>query len=634
MKKVILFLAFISICSVGGFAQQRAQSSLDHVNTFNLNNSYAGLDSCIHIFGQRKQQWIGIDGAPVNTQLQGYLPLARTWGAGLEVANWNAGLLSATNVAGTIAKHLALGSNLTLSAALSLGYYQYSFGTEDVIAFDSDSYFDQSRASNGGLYGDLGFLLNTDRLEVGVALPRVFGTAPSFEIGSETNEFDVEGYLNAHASYRLTLNSNFDLTPMVIYRSIPSNGSIVDVRAGLMYKRALGVNLGFRTNNGLIAAVDYTWNDRIKLGYAYDAGMNQLNGISSGSHEFLLGFQLCKPRKEEESKPGKHFATGTVKDSETGETMQNVALTFENLNTSEKETVTTDKDGAYKLKVDETSNYKVTAQPLGYEPLSQTIAISDELDNTVTDLALTHQKIGVTGAVVDAATNTPLSDVSVMVKNDAESYSAITDAEGKFSVELENKRPGEMANYSLELSKPGYEPASESISKKIENYEELALAPSSGGAFQLTAKPKPVEKPMEEKPAEEPVKVKPAPKPVEAPREVIPLAPILFEFNSAQITELAKIRLERVVREMKANPDMEVLVESHTDCKGSEAANQVLSERRARATAKYIQSRITNPERVTWKGMGESKPVEACECADCTDEQQAKNRRTEFVILK
>lgn len=617
---------------MSGFAQQRAQSTFDHVNSFNLNNAYAGLDSCIHVFAQRKHQWLGIDGAPINTQLQGYMPVARTWGVGLEVANWNAGLLNATNVAATLAKHLKISEKYTLSAALNVGYYQYGFGTEDVVAFDNDNYLNQSKSSNGGIYGDFGILLSSDKLELGVALPRVFGTRPSFEIGSEANEFDVERYLNAHASYRLTLNGNFDLIPMVIYRSIPSNGAIVDVKAGLMYRNMVGVNIGYRTNNGLIGAIDVTISDRFKLGYAYDAGMTQLNGVSNGSHEFLLGFQLCKERKKEDKV--KSEISGVTTDQKTGEPISDMAITVENLTTQETETVKTNSKGEYKLKTDPETSYKLTAAPEGYEPVSQVVEADPRIETMVTNLALVHKEVSAKGLVIDGKTGAPLADVSIVLSNGSERYQAITDADGMFSVDLDSKRPGDAVNYNITMSKPGYEDGSEEFTTTIADYEGVNLSEGNDGFKLMPAvkvEPVPSEVVEDDRASAEP---KSEPEPKKTPVEPIQFAPIAFEFNSAEITELAIIRLNKVVKVMNQNPDMKVRAEAHTDCKGGDALNLALSNKRAKASVNYIKSRIKNPERITGKGFGETQPLSTCECENCPEEALAKNRRTEFIVVE
>ena len=84
---------------------------------------------------------------------------------------------------------------------------------------------------------------------------------------------------------------------------------------------------------------------------------------------------------------------------------------------------------------------------------------------------------------------------------------------------------------------------------------------------------------------------------------------------------------------------MVVELGSHTDCRGIKEYNQVLSDKRAKASAEYIKARITNPERIYGKGYGKSKLVNNCACdanlvSYCTEEQHQLNRRTEFVIIK
>lgn len=84
---------------------------------------------------------------------------------------------------------------------------------------------------------------------------------------------------------------------------------------------------------------------------------------------------------------------------------------------------------------------------------------------------------------------------------------------------------------------------------------------------------------------------------------------------------------------------MEVELGSHTDCRASKAYNRKLSDRRAKASAAYIKTKITNPERIYGKGYGEEFLLNGCECegsvkSDCSEEEHEKNRRTEFKVLK
>jgi outer membrane protein OmpA-like peptidoglycan-associated protein len=115
------------------------------------------------------------------------------------------------------------------------------------------------------------------------------------------------------------------------------------------------------------------------------------------------------------------------------------------------------------------------------------------------------------------------------------------------------------------------------------------------------------------------------------------LKSIYYDFDKANLRPDAIIELDKVVRFMNKHAKIEVELGSHTDCRGPEAYNQDLSNRRALNAANYIKSRISNPERITYKGYGESQLKVNCPCEDgmrssCSDLENQLNRRTEFII--
>ncbi len=118
-------------------------------------------------------------------------------------------------------------------------------------------------------------------------------------------------------------------------------------------------------------------------------------------------------------------------------------------------------------------------------------------------------------------------------------------------------------------------------------------------------------------------------------KDVLVIKPVFFEYESSYLTKQAKKELLKVVDIMKKNPDLVIQATSHTDAKGPEKYNMWMSERRAKRTIEYIIKRGIDRKRISGKGYGESKLINDCtEGDDCTDEQRAINRRTEFVVVK
>ncbi|SEQ02943.1 OmpA family protein [Flavobacterium urocaniciphilum] len=115
-------------------------------------------------------------------------------------------------------------------------------------------------------------------------------------------------------------------------------------------------------------------------------------------------------------------------------------------------------------------------------------------------------------------------------------------------------------------------------------------------------------------------------------KEVL-LGDVYFEFDKSNITPSGAIQLDKLVTIMNENPSMVIAVKSHTDSKGNAKYNLKLSEQRAQSTVQYLISRGIKKERISGKGFGNTEPKIKCG-GNCTDEENAINRRSEFIIMK
>ncbi|MBU0487297.1 MAG: OmpA family protein [Bacteroidetes bacterium] len=109
---------------------------------------------------------------------------------------------------------------------------------------------------------------------------------------------------------------------------------------------------------------------------------------------------------------------------------------------------------------------------------------------------------------------------------------------------------------------------------------------------------------------------------------------LLFATGSWQIGTKGVEALKELAKVLETNPDINVLVEGHTDNVAFKGANQVkdnwdLSVMRATAVVKIItQNSKVDPKRLMASGRSEFLPIDP----DNTKEAQAKNRRTEIIL--
>ncbi|MGE0372600.1 MAG: OmpA family protein [Gammaproteobacteria bacterium] len=100
---------------------------------------------------------------------------------------------------------------------------------------------------------------------------------------------------------------------------------------------------------------------------------------------------------------------------------------------------------------------------------------------------------------------------------------------------------------------------------------------------------------------------------------------INFAFDSAAIPASAHAFIERIAELMRAEPQVKLRIEGHTDAQGAAGYNQVLSERRALSVAEYLVNQLgIEPNRLVLIGKGMSEPV-------AEDPYAPQNRRVQFV---
>ncbi len=106
---------------------------------------------------------------------------------------------------------------------------------------------------------------------------------------------------------------------------------------------------------------------------------------------------------------------------------------------------------------------------------------------------------------------------------------------------------------------------------------------------------------------------------------------LLFEYNSAELRESARVGLMKLALLVERNPQLFCWIEGHTDLHGGDAFNLDLSQRRAAAVKSYlVDSLRLDPTRIITRGFGESQPIVAGGSVD----EQAPNRRVEIKMRR
>jgi outer membrane protein OmpA-like peptidoglycan-associated protein len=109
---------------------------------------------------------------------------------------------------------------------------------------------------------------------------------------------------------------------------------------------------------------------------------------------------------------------------------------------------------------------------------------------------------------------------------------------------------------------------------------------------------------------------------------VVTLGDVLFDTGQATLKPGADLAVNRLATYLSSNPQTKVLIEGHTDARGSEDYNIGLSDRRARAVSTALESRGIPADQIQTLGRGKAYPV----ASNDTPEGRQQNRRVEIVF--
>jgi peptidoglycan-associated lipoprotein len=108
------------------------------------------------------------------------------------------------------------------------------------------------------------------------------------------------------------------------------------------------------------------------------------------------------------------------------------------------------------------------------------------------------------------------------------------------------------------------------------------------------------------------------------------LSAVLFDYDSAQIVDSERGKVEAVAALLTQNTAMTVVLEGHCDERGSNEYNLTLGERRALAVRAFLMGLGVDTARIQTRSFGEERPKNPGH----DEAAWAENRRVEFVTVQ
>jgi type IX secretion system PorP/SprF family membrane protein len=290
--KIVLFSAMLFLSNAGAYAQYGPTFTQYMFNEAFINPAYTGSQDALSVNGSYRNQWVGIEGAPVTETFVAHAPaFHKKVGIGITALNENIGVLKTT--AGYVNfSYRVMMRTSTLSFGLLGGVQSVreDFSKVSTITPEDQQFLYNTPRVVSPNFG-FGIYYYTPKLYAGISVPRLIQTKVSTDSSKVINAIspaDFSYYLAL--GYVFSSNENVVWKPSIMTKLIQGAPIQTDFALTALLKKVLWVGASYRTNKTLSGILGIQFSPQFKLTYSYDYSLSDLQKYNSGSHEIQLSY--------------------------------------------------------------------------------------------------------------------------------------------------------------------------------------------------------------------------------------------------------------------------------------------------------------------------------------------------------
>ena len=285
MKKIFLLAILILTSFLDVNAQQAPHYTQYMYNMNIINPAYAGSKENLSFGLLYRKQWIQIEDAPTTFSFSGSSPVGKNVGLGLSILSDRIGPVEENNIYGDFSYTLNLGGEKRLAFGLKAGVTFQKIGLRSIIQptlpDPNDGSF-QENTNNSKLNLGTGLFYYTDNYYLAFSIPNMLKSVHldynGRKYGTEIQHYFFTG------GYVFDINPNLKFKPFGMVKSAIGTQASIDLSTNFLYQEKFEAGATYRLNDSFGLMVNYKINPSLRVGYAYDHIVSDLNVTTPSSH--------------------------------------------------------------------------------------------------------------------------------------------------------------------------------------------------------------------------------------------------------------------------------------------------------------------------------------------------------------
>ncbi len=297
MKK-LYFIAILALSVTELRAQQDPHYTQYMYNMSVMNPAYAGSKEAVSGGFLYRKQWVEIEDAPTTGTFFIHSPVGRNVGLGLSVISDKIGPVEENNFYADFSYTLNLGGEHRLAFGMKAGVtmHKIDFNTIYPTLPDiNDGVFAGGNPNKTFLNVGSGVFYYTDKYYVAFSVPNMLKTKYLDFDGRQYGTEELHYFLTG--GYVFDINPNLKFKPFAMVKSSLNAPTSFDVSTNFMLYDKLELGATYRVEDSFGAMVNFAVTPSLRIGYAYDHIVSDLNTVTPSSHEVMILFDLNFPKK-------------------------------------------------------------------------------------------------------------------------------------------------------------------------------------------------------------------------------------------------------------------------------------------------------------------------------------------------
>ena len=294
--KSYLVILFTLLTSILCFSQQDSQYTQYMYNTTLINPAYAGSREVLSAFILHRNQWMGLEGAPVTNNFSINSPIGDSnFGIGLNFVNDKIGPVSENEISVDLAYFIQISKNYKFSIGLKGTANLFDLDVNKLRIFDpTDPQFQNVKTEFSPNIG-AGAYLFSDKTYFGLSVPNFFESYRYNDNNIEISKQKLHLYFIAGHVFKIS--DNIDFKPALLSKIVEGAPIQADVTGNFLFFDKLTLGAAYRWNAAVSALAGFQISDSWFIGYGYDLETTKLANYNSGSHEIFLRYELFNKTK-------------------------------------------------------------------------------------------------------------------------------------------------------------------------------------------------------------------------------------------------------------------------------------------------------------------------------------------------